>query len=70
MMHLPRSNLVPPLPLRIYLHTARMRLKNTYWMILDQFGQLRITKIVETTLARRETRVLTISTKLRMKWER
>jgi len=39
-------------------------------MILDPFGQQRITRIVETMAARRETRALISSTKLRMRWER
>jgi hypothetical protein len=70
MMHPPRSNLDLPLPPRIYPHTVRMLLKNTYWMILDRYGRLKITKIVEMTVARRGIRVLISFTKLRMRWER
>jgi hypothetical protein len=70
MMHPPRSNLDLRLPLRIYLHTVRKPLKNTYWMTPDPYGRQKITRIVEMMAARRETRVLINSTKLRMKWER
>jgi hypothetical protein len=70
MMHPPKNKLDLRLPLRIYLHTVRMRLKNTYWMTPDPFGQQKSMRIVEMMAARRETRVLTSSTRLRMKWER
>jgi len=70
MIRLANSRPVLPIPLIIFLHIAHTLLRNTYWTTQDPYGQRMITRIVEMTGARRETKVWTNSTRLKMRWER